>query len=236
MFPAVTFRRPDNFFAIVNVMPVFPSRRETWAEVAVIEKSLGSLGDQGTRFAGLRVDVDDGVGLVTTLVVLEGEAATVLPPYRCADGVGVREQLVINLRLLFGCNIEQDREGDVQSIARLVVVNGAVLRLDLVSRRRLDIHDLSVVTRPGVVGHQLFGVRRPCECTQRIEVVLRTVETDWVGRVIAFRLYEHVEILDECFVLAIEGRANSNGLRRELVHDPRADSRTSGTCLRWRLL
>ena len=134
MLPAVTLRRPDDLLAVVDVVTVPSSSRETWPQVAVVEESLRLLRNERARLAGLCVNFNDGVGLMAALIVFERKSATVLPPLRRGDVVRIWKQGAININLLPGCNVEQDRDCNVQCVARLHIVKGTVLRLNLIGR------------------------------------------------------------------------------------------------------
>jgi hypothetical protein len=62
------------------------------------------------------------------------KSAAVLPPLRRGDVVRIWKQGAININLLPGCNVEQDRDCNVQCVARLHIVKGTVLRLNLIGR------------------------------------------------------------------------------------------------------
>src|SRR6185312_8695566 len=237
MLPAIAFRCPDYFLAVVDVVPVFPARGKARPEIAVVEKRLGLLVDQRTRLAGGSIDLDHSVDLMAALVVLEGKAAAVLPPHRFSNVVRIGEQSAIDIGLLLRRYVEQDRERNVQCVSRLGVVNCGVLRLDLICRRGLDVVHEAVVARARVIRHQLFGVGRPRERTQRVVIVLRAVEADGVRRLVALGLDEDVEVLDERFVFAVKRGAYFRRLRWCLAKNLRTYTGASiGTSLLLHLL
>src|SRR3954454_8099649 len=74
MVPAVALGGPDDLLPVGNVDPALL--------LAVVDEGGALFGDQRARLAGLGGDLDHTEDLVPALVVLEREAAAVLPPER----------------------------------------------------------------------------------------------------------------------------------------------------------
>ena len=124
--PAVAFGHPDHFVPVLHVEPVLLA--------GVAEERLRLFRDDGARGAECCVDLDDAVDLVAALVVLERDRAAVLPPYQRRLIVGIRKQRVFDGEDLPVLDVKHDRPFDVENVARLRVLERAVLRLELVLR------------------------------------------------------------------------------------------------------
>src|ERR1700761_2278762 len=97
MLPSITLGGPDDLFAIIDVESEFAACGESWPEVVVVEECRHFFIDDGAGVACVRIYLDDFVSLMAALIVLEGEAAAVLPPDRRAEIVRVGEQRVVDL-------------------------------------------------------------------------------------------------------------------------------------------
>ena len=176
MLPAVTLRGPDDLLAVIQVVAVPAPAGKTLGQQVVVDEGLAGLVDQRARLAGLRVHLDHAVDLVAALIVLEGEAAAILPPHRRCEVVRVGKQRLVDLRLLLRGHVEEGRKRDIQRVPRLAVKNRRVLRLKLVGGRRFDVVYLPVVPRPRVIGHQFPGIRRPRDRAQGVVVAFRAIQ------------------------------------------------------------
>ena len=147
---------------------------------------------------------------MAALVVLEGEAAAVLPPDGRCEVVGVGEEGVIDLDLLLAGDVEQRGIGDIERVAGLAIDGSVdVLRLHLVGGRRFDVVHLAVVAGARVIGRQLFGIGRPGDRAERVVVAFRAVEAQRSGGLArAGGPQEDVEVLDERFPFAVERGAD----------------------------
>jgi hypothetical protein len=74
VIPAVAFRHPDDFFAVIHVVPIFFA--------GITEKCFGFFVNDGARTSAFGIHFDDAVNLMPALVVFKSEAAAVLPPRR----------------------------------------------------------------------------------------------------------------------------------------------------------
>ena len=121
MTPTITLGHPNDFSAIVNVVPVpAPGISETAIRVAIAEEGGGLIGNECTCFA-VRVDFDYTINLMTALIVLKRERPAVLAPDRIRQFVRIREKRVIDIDLLSRRNVKQHRLFEVEHVARLGV-------------------------------------------------------------------------------------------------------------------
>src|SRR6185437_4422857 len=90
MAPAVALRHPDHFLAVGDVVAELPARvGDVAIRRPVVEEGRRLLVDHDARRATLGVDLDDAIGLMSALVVLERERAAILAPLETRELVGV---------------------------------------------------------------------------------------------------------------------------------------------------
>ena len=119
MVPAVAFRHPDDFLAVVHVVAeLLAGIGERAVRGAVGEERLRLFRDDRARGAGRRVDFDDAVDLVSALVVFEGQRPAVLAPLELGHRVGVRKQRVVDHDLALGIDDEDHRLVDCRAHRR----------------------------------------------------------------------------------------------------------------------
>ncbi len=131
MLPAVALRGPDDLLAIVHIMPIASSCRESRTKVAVVEEGIRRLGNERMRRARLGVHLDHRIALMAALVVIKCEAAAVLPPHRLGKVEWTWEEFVINLNRLLRGNVKEHRRCNVYRVTGLRVVHRRRLRLNL---------------------------------------------------------------------------------------------------------
>src|SRR5690348_12935298 len=84
MTPAVALRHPDDLSTVVHIVTIPASRiGEAAIRGAITEERLRFVGNNGARLA-VRVDFDDAINLVSTLIVFKREPAAVFAP----NGIG----------------------------------------------------------------------------------------------------------------------------------------------------
>src|SRR6185437_12492303 len=222
VLPAIALAGPDDVLTVIEVAAEAAAGGEAGSELVVIDERLALLVNEGAHGAGLRVHFEDAIDLMAALVVFEGEAAAVFPPYGHGDVVRVGEERAVDFDFLFGGYIEERRVGDIDGIAGLAVhrthggvrhgFGGEVLGLNLVRGRRLNVVDLAIVTGARMVADDVPGVGRPCDRTQRIVVAFGAVEAERrSGLGGTDRLQEDVVVLDDSVPLAVEGAAGFSG-------------------------
>ena len=97
MLPPIALRRPDEFLAVVQLIPHFLSGiARVGNQRPVIDEGLALFGYQATRFARIRGYFDDAVDLMPALVVLERDRPAVLAPEDRLQVVGVGKERVVD--------------------------------------------------------------------------------------------------------------------------------------------
>src|SRR5450759_2868257 len=209
MLPPIALRGPDDLLAIIHVVAVAAAPGEAVRQGVVVNEGRALFVDQRARLAGLGIYFDHAVNLVAALIVLEREAAAILPPDRRREVVRIGKQRRVDLRLLPGGHVEEGRPGDIQRVPRLAVKDRAVFRLKLIGGRGFDVVNLPVVAGPRVVGHQLLGIGRPGDGAEGVVVAFRAIQAQRGGPLGGTRRpEEHVEVLDDRVPLAVERAAH----------------------------
>ena len=191
MVPAAALGHPDDLAAVGEVAAEFLA-----APLAVGEEGLGPLVDDGPGRAGGAVDLDDPVGLVAALVVLEGEGPAVRAPDKGGDLVRIREERGIDLDAGLGVDVEEDRALDIEDVAGLGVFHGVVFRLKLVGRRGLDVLDDPVMAPAQAVGGEFLRVGRPGDGVESVIIALGAVAAEDGLRLLALGAEDEVVVAD----------------------------------------
>ena len=222
--PAVALRHPDHFAAVGDVVAEFLA--------AVGEERLRLLVDDGPGRARRPVDLDDPVDLMAALVEFEGEGPAVLPPNEVRELVGIGEEGVVDLDPGFCVDREEDGPLDVEGVARLGVLHGMILGLELIGRRGLDILDDAVIAAAQAHHGELLRVRRPADGVERVVVPLRAVPAENGFLLLGLVPETDVVVPDEGLPLAV-GRGlgflgGGLGRRPPLPHGHAAAARAAG--------
>src|SRR5438270_6637470 len=108
MLPSVALARPEDLLPILEVAPVILSVIVLISlQGFVIDEGGTGFVDQRMGLAVVRVDLNHSVTLVSALVVLEDEAARILPPLDRLHVELIGEQGRINFELLAIAHIEE---------------------------------------------------------------------------------------------------------------------------------
>src|SRR5262245_20508825 len=96
MTPTITFRHPDDLFAVVYIVAVpAPGVSETAIRISITKKRRRFIRNECAWLAG-RIDFDHSIDLMTALIVFKSECATVFAPDRIRQFVGIRKECVID--------------------------------------------------------------------------------------------------------------------------------------------
>ena len=223
--PAVPLRHPDDFLAVVKVVPELLAR--------IAEECPGRLGDGGPRAARRRIDRDHPIELMSTLVVFERDRGAVATPVERAHVVGIRKQRRVDHRLRFRVDMKEDGSFNVQHVAGLRILQHRMFGLELIFGRGLDIVYVSPLPRPDLVGREPCRVRRPGQRIRIVVAALGAVRAEQDDVTAADGAHRHVVVANQRFALAVGGHSGLGTVDVELgphrTREPAAAAASSST-------
>ena len=196
MIPVVALAHPEQLLAILDKLA---------PQTTIVYKGIGTLLYHGTKLAGFGIHRQHLIEMMPTLVVLHCHLLAVWCPLHPLQFILVFYLMPVNLHLLSGSHIDDDRIVLWQSIARLGILLLVEDRLQLVGRRRFYVVGIAFLYRHPLAYEDVLAVWAPLDAVAVIAADGTILSKDSLGFGIRLSslMNHHVVTFDVGFHLAI---------------------------------